>query len=117
MTVIETAATDRATAQRRQALAVANERRIRKAEVKRTLGDMRSSAAIRQAARIVERTDDPALQAFTVVELVGACPKIGRVRTAKLIRAAQISPTKRLRELCLTQRARLAAVLREAARR
>lgn len=98
-------APDRTLLQRLAALEHANEVRSRRAQLKR---DLRVGRCV-----VVELVAEP--PAFTdsmkIMDLLLAAPKVGRVKAAKLLRLAGVSPSKTLAGLSPRQRAQLVALL------
>jgi hypothetical protein len=87
--------------QRRQALQLANETRVRRAQVKRDLKAGRESVALLLL-------DPPAyLRNAKVVDMMLAVPKYGRVKANKILRSCAISPSKTIGGLSQRQRAEL----------
>lgn len=98
-------APDRSLAQRMDALAKANDVRVRRADLKREL----------RAGRVHVRDvllDPPEwAETMKVVELLLAVPKHGRVKVNKVVVRSGISPSKSLGGLTVRQRAELVSLL------
>lgn len=91
--------------QRTTALRRANEIRMWRAEQKRRLKRGETSALALLAA------EDERLETMTVIDLMIAVPKIGRVKAAKILRQEDISPTRTLGALTARQFGALMRVL------
>ena len=96
----------RTLAQRMKALDAANEIRTYRAELKRKIKAGRVSAAD------VLLEPGPLLETMHVFDLLLAVPRQGRVKTNKILRQANISPSKTLGGMTQRQRSELAGLLR-----
>jgi hypothetical protein len=92
-------------AQRQEALALANEVRIARAQIRR---DLRAGRIF-----IEELLADPpdCILNAPVDWLIGSAPRIGRARTAQALRAIKAGPKRRVGDLTERQRYLLAQVL------
>jgi hypothetical protein len=91
--------------QRRQALQLANETRVRRAQVKRDLKAGRESVALLLL-------DPPAyLRNAKVFDMMLAVPKYGRVKANRILRSCAISPSKTIGGLSQRQRAELVELM------
>lgn len=96
---------ERSRQQRMEALARANEVRIRRSELKRNLrsGEEKLESII---------TDPPEyLHSAKVAELLMSVPKVGPVRAAKILEQCRVSPSKTMVGLTPRQRRELLDVL------
>ena len=98
----QTVSTDPRLAQRRAALARAMEVRTAAARLKRR---MRAGRVTLHDAML-----DPTSQVLSVETLLEAMPGVGPMRIGRILRRAQLSPRRRVRELNDHQRARLEQV-------
>lgn len=98
-------APERSLAQRMEALEKANEIRTRRAQMKRDLKGYR--------LRVHDVLLEPPVWAETmkVFDLLLAVPKVGRVKTNKVLVQCRISPSKTLGGLSARQRAELVSML------
>lgn len=99
-------APDRMLAQRNDALIKANWTRSKRAELKRDLKAGRVSVASLLAS------PPEWLETCKVIDLLLATPKWGRVKAAKALRAAGVSPSKTISGLTARQRTELIGWLR-----
>jgi hypothetical protein len=101
-----TAAPERSLDQRMEALKRANDIRSRRAELKRDLKARRS--------KLSHLLLDPPdyLETAKVVDLLMAVPKVGRVKTNRILNNVRLSPSKTVGGLSDRQRAELVAHLR-----
>lgn len=99
------AAPERSLAQRMDALALANEVRMRRAGLKREM------KAGRVVVQDVVREPGERLASMKVLELLLAAPKIGRVKANRALAAVGIAPSKTLGGLSERQRAELLVTL------
>jgi hypothetical protein len=97
---------ERSLAQRRDALARANEIRSYRAALK---ADVKAGRKRVTAALLV---NDPMLDSMRVYELLLAQPKVGRVRVNRILNRIGISPSKTVGGLSERQRGELALYLR-----
>lgn len=91
------------TDQRRDALTEGNRIRLVRAEVKRALRAELPSVAAAIAHEIITRPK-PDLLTMRVEDLLLAAPKLGSVKVNRLMRRAQVSPSKTLGGLTERQR-------------
>jgi hypothetical protein len=101
-------APDRSLQQRLEALQKANTIRSRRAELKRDL-----KARRRTLTPFLEEPPEWLLSA-KVYELCLALPKVGRTKAGKLLRRAEVSPSKTIGGLSRRQRLELVALLKGA---
>lgn len=96
---------DHSLAQRLEALEKANRTRSARAELKRDL-----RAGRRMVVDVI--ADPPGCAAsMTVLDALLAAPKVGRVKAARMLRVAGVSPSRPLGALSVRQRAALVALL------
>lgn len=98
---------DRSLQQRLDALRHANEVRSYRAQLKRDV------AGCRVDADDVLVSGDPLVATMRALDLVGAVPGLGKVKTDVLFRKSGISPSKTIGGLSARQRARLLVFLRQ----
>jgi len=91
----------RALEQRITALAEANRIRTARAALKRDL----KAGTVRIGPLILDPPPD--IHTAKVLDLLRATPKIGNVKAAKILKRADLSPSKTFRGMTLGQRARL----------
>lgn len=97
----EMVAPERSLQQRRDALARANEVRTFRAAMKKDLKG-------RQQSLLPLLEEPPAeLASMKVLDLLIAAPKVGRVKATKVLRSAQVSPSKTVGGLSERQRTEL----------
>lgn len=99
--------------QRRDALRRANEIRVKRAEVKRTVKHRKDPAPL------VEQLEDPSehFETMKVFDLLLSLPKVGRVKANKILRQAAVSPSKTVGGLSERQRDALMSLLPHGSRR
>lgn len=93
---METAALRPDKATRLEHLAIANDIRSRRAVVRRQLaaGEL----------ELVDAIVHPALGSARILDVLCWCPRVGRVKALKMLRAADVGPARRCREITLRQR-------------
>lgn len=90
------------------ALEQANRRRLYRADVKRGIGSLPTSAGLREVAG---KLDDPMLDSMELGELLGAVRRVGPSKIVSLCRRAELYPGKRIGSLTGRQRDVLRGVL------
>lgn len=104
-----TASTD----QRDRALQIANETRLRRAELKRELGEMGRAESLDRVASLI--ADPPQwLRKMLAFELIAACPRMGNAWTKRVFGHADVKRTRQIGELVPREVAALGTALRRA---
>jgi hypothetical protein len=104
-TATDRATFERTTEQRMQALALANEIRMGRAQLKR---DMKVGR--RHLRELLEQPPE-LIDTMKILDLLLAAPKVGRVKATKMLSRAQVAPSKAVGRLSPRQRCELLALL------
>jgi hypothetical protein len=102
----DSVAPDRSLHQRRAALARANEIRVYRAELKRNIHAHRGRTVMQ-----ILLAPRPEEETWKASDLVVQIPKVGKVRTNKILQTARISPSKTIGGMTARQRAELILLL------
>lgn len=97
-------------AQRMEALEIANRKRVAKKDVKVTLKELRQVDGLRLAAAIL-RDPHPDIDAFRLEELLRSVQSMGIRKARRLCVSVQVPGDRRLRQLTVGQRERVAEAL------
>ena len=106
-----------ATTQRREALRVANERRMAIARLRNSLGELSYRDGLARVADLLE-SDDGDVGAMRISHLLSGCYRVGPAKVEELLRHAggrlgPVSPSRKVRDLTDRQRRDLCGVLRD----